>query len=634
MGHNIFRWTLINGIDGENAKMSMVAGALPARKEVAEDLKWDLSPVYKDDTAWEADFASVAIALKELSRYKGTLADKEQLLQFFRLRDKLAQQVETLYVYSHLRADEDTTNSHYQAMNDRALALYTQFGEEQSWANPELLAMDEAQLRGIVGDGSDKAGLGLYRQKIDELLRQKQHVRNPEIEELLAQYAQVAQGPRTVFTMLDNADLKLPQVLGEDGEMSQLTHGNYIVYLQSRDWKVRKSAYLGMMSAFESMRNTIAANYASQVKTNIFEARARNYKSALEAALGPDNVPVSVYHNLIESAHRYLPVLRRYLDLRKKVLAQAGELPDGKLHMWDLYVPVIKDVQYDITYGDACKKVLASVNPLGMQYAQVLAKGLGSRWIDVVENKGKRSGAYSSGCYGTPPYMLLNWQDNLENMFTLAHEAGHSMHSWFTRDNQPYVYGDYTIFVAEVASTCNEALLTHHLLQEEIDDNLRAYLINHQLEAFRTTFFRQTLFAEFEMIAHRDAENGVALTADHLSKIFLDLNKKYYGEMVEDDDAVKIEWARIPHFYNSFYVYKYATGISAATALSRQILQEGQPACDRYLGFLKKGSSDYSINILRDAGVDLAEPSSIDQALDVFEDFLQQFERALGQGGK
>lgn len=634
MGHNIFRWTLINGIDGENSKMSMVAGALPARKEVAEDLKWDLSPVYKDDTAWEADFASVAIALKELSRYKGTLADKEQLLQFFRLRDKLAQQVETLYVYSHLRADEDTTNSHYQAMNDRALALYTQFGEEQSWANPELLAMDEAQLRGIVGDGSDKAGLGLYRQKIDELLRQKQHVRNPEIEELLAQYAQVAQGPRTVFTMLDNADLKLPQVLGEDGEMSQLTHGNYIVYLQSRDWKVRKSAYLGMMSAFESMRNTIAANYASQVKTNIFEARARNYKSALEAALGPDNVPVSVYHNLIESAHRYLPVLRRYLDLRKKVLAQAGELPDGKLHMWDLYVPVIKDVQYDITYGDACKKVLASVNPLGMQYAQVLAKGLGSRWIDVVENKGKRSGAYSSGCYGTPPYMLLNWQDNLENMFTLAHEAGHSMHSWFTRDNQPYVYGDYTIFVAEVASTCNEALLTHHLLQEEIDDNLRAYLINHQLEAFRTTFFRQTLFAEFEMIAHRDAENGVALTADHLSKIFLDLNKKYYGEMVEDDDAVKIEWARIPHFYNSFYVYKYATGISAATALSRQILQEGQPACERYLGFLKKGSSDYSINILRDAGVDLAEPSSIDQALDVFEDFLQQFERALGQGGK
>ena len=634
MGHNIFRWTLINGIDGENAKMSMVAGALPARKEVAEDLKWDFSPVYKDDTAWEADFASVAIALKELSRYKGTLADKEQLLQFFRLRDKLAQQVETLYVYSHLRADEDTTNSHYQAMNDRALALYTQFGEEQSWANPELLAMDEAQLRGIVGDGSDKAGLGLYRQKIDELLRQKQHVRNPEIEELLAQYAQVAQGPRTVFTMLDNADLKLPQVLGEDGEMSQLTHGNYIVYLQSRDWKVRKSAYLGMMSAFESMRNTIAANYASQVKTNIFEARARNYKSALEAALGPDNVPVSVYHNLIESAHRYLPVLRRYLDLRKKVLAQAGELPNGKLHMWDLYVPVIKDVQYDITYGDACKKVLASVNPLGMQYAQVLAKGLGSRWIDVVENKGKRSGAYSSGCYGTPPYMLLNWQDNLENMFTLAHEAGHSMHSWFTRDNQPYVYGDYTIFVAEVASTCNEALLTHHLLQEEIDDNLRAYLINHQLEAFRTTFFRQTLFAEFEMIAHRDAENGVALTADHLSKIFLDLNKKYYGEMVEDDDAVKIEWARIPHFYNSFYVYKYATGISAATALSRQILQEGQPACERYLGFLKKGSSDYSINILRDAGVDLAEPSSIDQALDVFEDFLQQFERALGQGGK
>jgi len=351
---------------------------------------------------------------------------------------------------------------------------------------------------------------------------------------------------------------------------------------------------------------------------------------ACAAALGPDNVPLSVYKNLVATAHEYLPVLRRYLDLRKEELAQRNELVDGKLHMWDLYVPIVGDVDYQIDYPAAQKQILKAVAPLGSEYVQALDGGFNSRWVDVHENKGKRSGAYSSGCYGTPPYMLMNWQDNLENMFTLAHEAGHSMHSWFTRKNQPYVYGDYTIFVAEVASTCNEALLAHHLLSVEKSDDVRRYLINHQLEAFRTTFFRQTLFAEFEMLAHEAAEKGEALTADKLSEIFLDLNRKYYGDVVDDNDAVKVEWARIPHFYNSFYVYKYATGISAATALASQILTEGAPAVKRYVNFLSSGSSKYSIDLLKGAGVDLSSPQAIKSALDVFKDYLDQFEQLRG----
>jgi oligoendopeptidase F len=612
--------------------INVVRGELPSRSQVQEPMTWDLSPVYSDESAWEADFAKAAAAVKNLPAFKGKLKRSgKQILAFFQSRDAVAQIVEKLYTYSHLKADEDKGNSHFQGLNDRALALYTQFGEAVSWADPELLSIKAERLAGFV---EKTKGLELYRHKLDELALRRAHVRSPEIEELLAQYAHVAQGPSNTFSMLDNADLKLPKVKDDEGHEVQLTHGNYIVFLQSRNPEVRKGAYLGMMSAFEAMRNTIAANYANKVKGNVFEARARNYPSAVAAALGPDNIPLSVYRNLVDTAHAFLPVLRRYLDLRKKALASANELSDGKLHMWDLYVPIVGEVDYKIDYAAAQKQVLKAVAPLGEEYVKALAGGFASRWVDVYENKGKRSGAYSSGCYGTPPYMLMNWQDNLENMFTLAHEAGHSMHSWFTRKTQPYIYGDYTIFVAEVASTCNEALLTHHLLSVEKDEAVRRYLINHQLEAFRTTFFRQTLFAEFELLAHEAAENGVALTADKLSEIFLDLNRKYYGDVVDENDAVKIEWARIPHFYNSFYVYKYATGISAATALASQITSEGAPAVKRYVNFLSSGSSKYSIDLLKGAGVDLSQPQAVESALKVFEDYLNQFEKLLEKSAK
>lgn len=617
----------------KTADKTNAVSELPLRSQVSTELTWDLTPVYSSEAAWNADENRVRELLKRLPEFRGKLKRSgKQILAFLTLRDEAGLIVERLYTYSHLKADEDKGNSHFQALNEKAASLFTLYGSAISWSRPELLSIDPARLRTFI---SKTKGLELYRVQLEEMIRQRDHVRSPEVEELLAQYSQVGRGPRNTFSMLDNADLQLPKVVNDQGNEQQLTHGNYINFLQSRDPKVREAAYRGMMSAFESMRNTIASNYSTHVNGNIFEARSRNYPTAIASALGPDNIPLAVYTNLVDTAHKYLPLVHRYLALRKKMLSQSGGLgSDGKLHMWDLYVPLVGEVDYKVDYPTAIKTVLSAVNPLGAEYVKGLTDGFNSRWVDVHENKGKRSGAYSSGCYGTPPYMLMNWQDNLENMFTLAHEAGHSMHSWFTRKTQPYQYGDYTIFVAEVASTCNEALLTHFLLEKESDRNVRKYLINHQLEAFRTTFFRQTLFAEFEMKAHALAEEGVALTADKLSEIFLELNKLYYGDVVTDNDPVKVEWARIPHFYSSFYVYKYATGISAATALASQIIAEGQPAVDRYLKFLSSGSSDSSINLLKGAGVDLSSPQAISSALDVFGQYLDKFEELVNEDEK
>jgi oligoendopeptidase F len=604
---------------------------IPSRSQVPTELTWDLSTVYPTQDAWDADEKRVRELIKKLPEFRGKLKRSgKQLLAFLTARDEAGLIVERLYTYSHLKADEDKGNSHFQAMNEKAASLYTVYGSAISFASPELLSVKPERLRSFI----DKTkGLDLYRIQLEEMIRQRDHVRSSEVEEILAQYGEVGRGPGNTFGMFDNADLKLPKVINDDGALQQLSHGNYVNFLQSRNPKVREAAYRGMMGAFHGLRNTIASNYATHVAGNVFAARARNYPSAIAAALGPDNIPLDVYTNLVETAHKYLPLVHRYLALRKKMLSQSGELGE-KLRMWDLYVPLVGEVDYKVDYNSAQKTILGAVAPLGAEYVKTLAEGFDSRWVDVMENKGKRSGAYSAGCYGTVPFMLMNWQDNLENMFTLAHEAGHSMHSWHTRKHQPYQYGDYTIFVAEVASTCNEALLTHFLLGKETDAGVKKYLINHQLEAFRTTFFRQTLFAEFEMKAHALAEQNVALTADKLSEIFLDLNKQYYGDVVADDDPVAVEWARIPHFYSSFYVYKYATGISAATALAAGILNEGKPALDRYLKFLSSGSSDTSINLLKGAGVDLSNPKAISSALDVFADYLDQFEKLVNETDK
>lgn len=601
-----------------------VSTPLPARADVPVAMTWDLSKIFATVEAWDASYATTEALIAQLPAFKGKLKRSgKQLLAFFTLRDQVGESLDRLYVYASMKADEDTANTSNQEREEKIRGLWTKFSAAVSFSTPELLSLKPERLDTFL---AKTPALKLWKQQLDELNRERAHVRSPEVEELLAQQQLVAQGPQTIFGMFDNADIQFPMVKDAQGNEHQLTHGSYGVFLHSRDVVLRENTYKGMMETFEKSRNTVAAIYSAQVQANIFRARARRYGSSIEAALGPDNVPLSVYKSLIETAHAYLPVLHRFVELKRQELDKQGQLPGGKIRMWDLYAPVVGSVDYKVDYAQAQKIILDAVKPLGAEYVDTLRDGFASRWVDVVENKGKRSGAYSGGAFGTAPYMLMNWKDKLEQMFTLAHEAGHSMHSFFSRKHQPFQYANYTIFVAEVASTCNEALLAHHLLETEKDPAVRRYLIDHQLDAFRATFFRQTLFAEFEMLAHEAAERGEALTADKLSEIFLDLNKKYYGSCVADDDPVKIEWARIPHFYNSFYVYKYATGISAATALSAQILAEGKPAVDRYLKFLSGGCSDFSINLLKGAGVDLSSPDAIKSALDVFTGYLDQLE--------
>lgn len=441
----------------------------------------------------------------------------------------------------------------------------------------------------------------------------------------MAQASEVLDASGNTFGMLNNADLKFPTIKDEEGTEVEITHGRYIRFLESEDRRVREEAFKGVYSKYGEFRNTFASTLSGEVKNHNFNATVRKYDSARHAALSSNNIPETVYDNLVKTVNDNLPLLHRYLELRKKVLAL------DELHMYDLFTPLVKEVKMEVTYEEAKDYVLKGLAPLGEDYLNVLKEGFENRWVDVHENKGKRSGAYSSGTYGTNPYILMNWQNNVNNLFTLVHEFGHSVHSYYTRKCQPYPYGNYSIFVAEVASTCNENLLNDYLLNTIEDEKKRIYLLNHYLEGFRGTLFRQTMFAEFEHTIHLKAQNGEALTADMLTKEYYELNKKYFGENVTIDEEIGLEWARIPHFYYNYYVYQYATGISAATALSKQILEEGEPAVTRYLEFLKSGSSDYPIEVLKKAGVDMTKAEPVQEAMNVFEEKLNELEELLNQ---
>ncbi|GAC1452787.1 MAG: oligoendopeptidase F [Ktedonobacterales bacterium] len=600
----------------------MSAATLPKRSELPKEYTWDLESIYPTDADWERDFARVVATLPRLASFKGRLGESGQtLLAAFHAQDEASEVLGRLFVYAQMRQHEDNANSTYQALADRATTLANDFYTAVSYVTPEILAIPEERLRSML---ATETGLQVYQHALDEILRERPHVLSAEMEGLLAQTADLGDAPERIYEMLNNADLKLPTVHDEQGQAVQLTQGNYVPrFLENRSREVRRAAFEAMLGTYRGNRNTLAATLAAQVKRNMFYSRARHYGSALEAALSPRNVPVSVYNTLIETVDRNLPVLHRYLDLRKRVLHL------DELHMYDLYVPIVADVEYKVPFEQAREHVAQALAPLGPDYIQALRQGFASRWIDVLENEGKRSGAYSSGAYGTHPFVLLNYQESMDNMFTVAHEMGHSMHSYFTWRTQPYVYGNYTIFVAEVASTLNEALLTNYLLQTTQDRAVRLYIINHYLETFRTTLYRQTLFAEFERDIHARAEAGEALTPDLLSTVYKGLNEKYYGPRVAVDDLIAIEWARIPHFYSSFYVYQYATGISASAALAQRILTEGQPAVERYLRFLRSGSSDYSINLLREAGVDMSSPEPVQQALDTFGRYIGEMERLI-----
>jgi oligoendopeptidase F len=595
---------------------------LPKRSEIPQEYTWNLASIYPTDAQWEEDFARVVALLPDIRSFEGRLAESgDVLLQALQARDTAYEIWGRLFVYANMRMHEDSTNSTYQALADRAATLANDLNTAGAYMTPEILAIPEETLDSFV---QGTAGLQLYRHALDEINRERAHVLSSEMEGLLAQAGEIGNAPEHIFEMLNNADLRFPVVRDADGNEVQLTHGNYVpLFLESHNREVRRGAFEAMLGTYEKYRNTLAATYAAQVKRDMFFSRTRHYDSSLQSALDPINVPESVYDNLLATVDSNLPKLHRYLALRKKVLGL------DELHMYDLYVPMVHEVEYKVAFEDAKERVARALAPLGEDYVSSLRTGFASRWIDVLENEGKRSGAYSWGSFGTQPFVLLNYQESMDSMFTLAHEMGHSMHSYFTWKNQPFPYSSYTLFVAEVASTLNEALLTHFLLQTTEDKALRMYVINHALETFRGTLYRQTLFAEFERTAHARAEAGEALTPELLSAIFKDLNDKYYGPVVNVDKLIEVEWARIPHFYSSFYVYQYATGISASAALAHQILTEGEPAVKRYRQFLSSGSSDYSINLLRDAGVDLSTPQPIQQALDTFAGYLDEFERLI-----
>lgn len=598
-----------------------MAKTLPTRKDVPVEYTWRLEDIFATDEQWEQEFQQIQALLPKFSEYKGRLGESAQMLyEALQYRDHVFMRLGKLYAYAHMRHDEDTANSLYQGLETRAEGLYAEAGQATAFIVPEILAMDEDVLHTFL---QQYEPLRLYAHELDEMNRQRPHVLSEKEEALLAQAAEVMNASSNTFGALNNADLRFPTITDENGEEVEVTHGRYIRFLESEDRRVRRDAFKAVYDTYRKYENTFASTLSGAVKRNNFFARVRNYRSAREAALSKNQIPETVYDNLIETIHRYLPLLHRYVQLRKRVLGL------DELHMYDLYTPLVKQVDMKVTYEEAKDILLKGLTPLGDEYISIVKEGFDNRWVDVQETRGKRSGAYSSGSYGTNPYILMNWQDNVNNLFTLAHEFGHSVHSYYTRKYQPYPYGNYSIFVAEVASTCNEALLNDYLLKTIDDEKKKLYLLNHYLETFRGTVFRQTMFAEFEHMIHQMAQNGEALTAKVLTEKYYELNKTYFGDGVVIDEEIGLEWARIPHFYYNYYVYQYATGFSAATALSKQILEEGTPAVERYIEFLKAGSSDYPIEVLKKAGVDMTAPEPIEQACQVFEQKLQELEQLL-----
>lgn len=599
-----------------------MAKQILTREEVPEQLTWDLTTIFESDEAWEAELKEVEQLSKKASDYKGKVADSaESLYNTLQFSDALYERLSKLYVYSHLKHDQDTTNSKYQDLDGRIRSVLTNAGAAWSFITPEILALDEATLNSYV---ESYEPLSLYEQSLKELNLGRPHILSAEKEELLAQFSEVTSTAGKTFSALNNADLEFPKIIGEDGEEVQITHGNYITMLESDNREVREAAFKAVYKTYGQYKNTFATTLAGNVKAHNANAKVRNYNSARHAALSNNFIPEKVYDQLVSTIHDYLPALHRYVELRKKVLGV------DELHMYDLFTPLVKEVKMEVTYDEAKKTMVESFAPLGKEYQEIVQKGLESRWVDVLENKGKRSGAYSSGTFGTNPYVLMNWQNNVNNLYTLAHEFGHSMHSYYSRANQPYPYADYSIFVAEVASTCNEELLFDHLMKTLDDDKQKIYLLNQWLDGFRGTVFRQTMFAEFEHMIHELDAKGESITSEKLTTIYYDLNKQYFGDAMTVDEEIGLEWARIPHFYYNYYVYQYATGQSAATALSKQILEEGEPAVERYINnFLKAGCSDFPIEVLKAAGVDMESPEPIALACKVFEEKLEELEKLL-----
>ena len=595
--------------------------AYESREEIDSKYKWDLSSMFPSDEAFEAGLEELKAYCPKLLAFKGKISTSAQaLLEFLQLEDQMTLLLYKIINYAERKSDEDTRVAKYQAYVANATSAYTQVGEATSWFAAELLAIPAESVEKFY---AEVPALEFYRRKLNKILNQREHTLSAEEEALLARAEELAVQPTNIFSMFDDADLTFDDAVDSEGKSHKLTSGSFVPLLMDADRVLRESAFKQLYSRFGEFRNTSAAILTSQVKNLQFFSSSRKYASSLEAALAENEIPVEVYNNLIDAVHQNFPAFYKYVDLRKRVMGL------DKLHFWDVYTPLVDDVDMKFTYEEACDLIVKALAPMGEEYVSLVKKGLESRWVDVYETPGKRSGAYSAGGKGMNPVMLLNFQGGLDDVYTLIHEMGHSLHTYFSSHNQEITYSDYSIFVAEVASTCNEALLSHYLLEHETDPARHAYILNHFLEGFRGTIYRQCMFAEFERDISQMNADGVALNAEVLSERYGKLCAEYFGPGIELDEEIKLEWSRIPHFYYNFYVYQYCIGFSAAIALSQRILSEGEPAVKDYIGYLSGGCSKTPIELLRGAGVDMATPDPVNAALKYFGELVDQLEQEL-----
>lgn len=590
------------------------------RSEINEEFKWRMEDVYENEDLWRNDIEEANKLFPELAKMQGRIAKSAENFKYtIEIMTKIEMIVDKVYFYANQKYYEDLGNSKYHTFSDEAMELYTKLYTVNSFVEPELLEIP----KDIIDRYLNENDMEDYRQYFDDLFRQKEHVLSAEMENVLARTQEFSNGPVDIFNVLNNVDLKFPEIEDSDGIKKPLSHATLNIYLESKDRKVRENAFKTLYNSYGAFKNTLSTIYINSLKKDAFYADIRGYKSSREMFLSSNNIPEEVYDNLIKTVNDNLGLLHRYIRLRKKVMGVS------ELHLYDVYTPMVESYNKTISYDNAQKMVLEGLKPMGDEYISLLEEGFNNHWIDVYENEGKKSGAYSWCVYGTHPYVLLNYQPNLNNVFTIAHEMGHALHSYYSNANQSYSNSSYKIFVAEVASTCNEALLINDLINNASDKEEKAFLINHFLEQFRTTLFRQTMFAEFENIVHSMVDNSEPLSCDIMCEKYYELNRKYFGDDIIVDKDIEMEWARIPHFYSSFYVYQYATGFSAAVALAKKILSEGDSAVEDYKKFLKSGCSDYPIEVLKYAGVDLGKPEPIKCAMEMFGELLDEFEKII-----
>ena len=590
------------------------------RSEIPAADKWDIDAMYPSERGMSDDITAGLAGAEELASMKGHIMDSPaSLLRALLTYSESMRKIERAYIYSHMKRDEDNSDSHWSEMFGRAAAALTAYTSLVSFLDPEILSAEPSAIYSFI---REEPGLEMFRFMLTTLMKRRKHTLSAAEERIIASYGEVLRASGNIFTVLNNVDLRFGSVHDPDGREKDLTVASYIRFLESSDRNVRREAFENLYEEYKAVNNTLAAVYSNNVRRDAVTAQLRGYGSSLEASLSPNDIPVSVYDNLVEAVHDHLPSMHRYVGIRKRVL----DLED--LHMYDVYAPLAEMKGNRYTFEEACDLACEALSPLGEEYTEIFRRGiLEERWVDRYENRGKTSGAYSFGSYDSYPYILMNFGGGLRDVFTLIHEGGHSMHAWYTRNTQPYIYGDHSIFTAEVASTVNETLLIRYLLSKTDDAGMKSYLINFYIDEFKGTLFRQTMFAEFERSAHEYVERGGSLTAEWLNSEYDRLNTEYFGSAMEHDDLIQYEWSRIPHFYNPFYVYQYATGFSAANAIARRILDEGPDARDQYIEFLRSGSSDTPIRLLRIAGIDMSTPQPVHEALSCFDDLVSELDK-------